>query len=383
MYSIHDYGIMIADSGRMNAYAKALDQTVKPGSVVADIGTGTGIFALIACRLGARRVYAIEPQDAVQLAREIAQANGFADRIVFVQDLSTRITLPEPVDVIVSDLRGALPLYQNHVTAIMDARQRWLAPGGSLIPRQDTLWMALAENAKLFDNQMSAWNAAPYGLDLGPGQGPAANTLCKSRVDPEQLLTPPQVFAVLDYERISSPDVAMVLDWSVTRAGVCHGISVWFDALLADGISFSNAPGDPELIYGNAFLPWPRPVHLERGDRARVRLQAKLVHDRYIWTWDTLVFAGEQTGSVKADFRQSTFFGEIWSPEQLRKRASGYRPRLDEEGRIVHSVLQLMNSDRSLGEIAEWISRRFPERFCGGNDALTFVGDLAERYSQP
>jgi protein arginine N-methyltransferase 1 len=85
MYSIADYGAMIADHGRMDAFVRALGRAVKPGAVVVDIGTGTGIFALLACRFGARRVYAIEPSDAIQVAREIAAANGCADRIEFIQ----------------------------------------------------------------------------------------------------------------------------------------------------------------------------------------------------------------------------------------------------------------------------------------------------------
>ena len=60
MYSIADYGAMIADDVRMGAFVRALRQAIKPGAVVIDIGTGTGIFALLACRFGARRVYAIE-----------------------------------------------------------------------------------------------------------------------------------------------------------------------------------------------------------------------------------------------------------------------------------------------------------------------------------
>jgi hypothetical protein len=62
-------------------------------------------------------------------------ANGYADRITFHQTLSSAITLPQPADVIVSDLRGVLPLMQHHIPAIVDARQRLLAPGGVLIPR--------------------------------------------------------------------------------------------------------------------------------------------------------------------------------------------------------------------------------------------------------
>jgi len=139
MYSLAGYGSMIADPVRVEAYTQALRKTVRPGSVVLEIGTGPGVFAVLACQLGAARVYAVEPDPIIQVAREIATANGCAGRIEFIEDLSTRITLPIQADVILSDLRGILPLFQHHLPSIADARRRFLAPGGTLIPKRDAV----------------------------------------------------------------------------------------------------------------------------------------------------------------------------------------------------------------------------------------------------
>src|ERR1044072_10054090 len=103
MYSLHFYGQMLADASRMDAYAAALRQTVNRDSVVMDLGCGPGVLALLACKLGARRVYAVEPDNVIGLAREAAVANGFADRIEFVETVSTEIMLPEPASIIISD----------------------------------------------------------------------------------------------------------------------------------------------------------------------------------------------------------------------------------------------------------------------------------------
>lgn len=65
VYSIAGYGEMLNDTVRMNAFAEALRQSVRPDSVVVDIGTGPGIFAMLACRFGAGKVYAIETDDVI------------------------------------------------------------------------------------------------------------------------------------------------------------------------------------------------------------------------------------------------------------------------------------------------------------------------------
>ncbi len=199
MYSVFSYGSMIADRARMDAYVQALRQAVQPGSVVLDIGTGTGIFAMLACRFGARRVYAVEPDDAISVAREAAAANGLSERIEFIQDLSTRVTLPEQVNVIVSDLRGVLPIFQHHLPAIIDARKRLLAPDGILIPQRDSLWAAIVQAPELYKEHASVWEDDIHGLTLISGRRFAINTWRKNRIKPEQMLTEPECLATLDY----------------------------------------------------------------------------------------------------------------------------------------------------------------------------------------
>ncbi|HEX5734967.1 MAG TPA: 50S ribosomal protein L11 methyltransferase [Blastocatellia bacterium] len=379
MYSITSYGKMIADHVRTEAYAHALRRAIKPDSVVLDIGTGIGIFAMLACQFGARRVYAIEPDDAVQVARTIAADNGFANRIEFIQELSSRITLSERVDLIVSDLRGVLPLFRHHIPSIIDARKRFLAPDGILIPQQDTLWAAVSEAPDLYERYSTLWSDNAYGLDLGAARRLAVNTWQKGRVASDQLLTPPQQWATLDYYSIESANISAEMIFTAMRAGTAHGLSLWFDGLLAEGVSFSNAPGQPELIYGSAFFPFSSPVTLAVGDRVSVKLSADLVVDDYVWRWNTQV-AG-QGDEIKADFKQSTFFGAPLSPNQLRKRESSYVPALDKEGQIDRLILSLMNGQNSLSDIAHTVATDFPDRFKSWQDALNRAGELSVKYS--
>src|SRR6266436_10340701 len=166
MYSLADYGSMIADGGRFAAYAKAIADAVRPGDTVAEIGCGPGAFSLLACRAGARRVFAIDLDDSIHSARQLAAANGFTDRIEFFQSDSRKTELPERVNVIVSDIRGVLPLYDHVIPSLEDARQRFLAAGEIMIPQQDTLKAAVIEADEYYSSLTSPWQSAVPGVDL-------------------------------------------------------------------------------------------------------------------------------------------------------------------------------------------------------------------------
>jgi len=383
VYTTSGYGKMIADRVRTGAYDAALRSAVRPGAVVLDIGTGAGILAALACRHGARRVYAIEPDDVVEVARKVAAANGMADRIEFIQDYSTRVTLPEQADVIVSDLLGVLPLYQHHLPSIIDARRRLLAPGGTLIPRKETLWLSVADVPEGYQRHYEeAWDGANYGLDLSAGREIVVNTWRKDRVSPEQLLLPPRCWATLDYATIESANVSAEVTWTAERAGTAHGVVAWFDAVLGEGIAWSNAPGNPELIYGHAFFPLLRPVALAAGDSVSIKLSANLVGAEYVWRWETRLLGQGDPGRVKADFRQTTFRGVPLSPAHLRRQASGYAPELDAEGEVDRFILSLMDGTCPLTEIARRLTERYPDRFDTPDGFLERVRELSLRYGR-
>jgi len=316
MYSLHFYGQMIADAPRMEAYTAALRQAVNRDSVVMDLGCGPGVFALLACKLGARRVYAVEPNNVVGLAREAAAANGCADRIEFFETLSTEITLPEPATIIVSDLRGVLPWFQQHIPSIIDARKRLLARGGVLIPRRDLLWATVVEVPEQYAELVNPWQKQ-FDLDLSAGTRFITNTWRKAHIKPEQFLAQPVCWTSIDYHEVETPDARAELSWLAERDGTAHGFAVWFDSELLGDIGFSNHPAAPRMIYGQGFFPFSNPVEVAEGDRIDLRLAAKFVKDDYVWRWDTDFFKG--TDQTRISFQQSTFYGVPLSASQLRK----------------------------------------------------------------
>ncbi|HXP79465.1 MAG TPA: 50S ribosomal protein L11 methyltransferase [Verrucomicrobiae bacterium] len=381
-YSLSGYGEMIADRVRTGAYLEALRAVIRPGAVVMDIGTGPGIMAVQACQLGAKHVYAIEPGEVIQLAREIAAANHCADKIEFFEDISTNVTIPTRADVIVSDLRGILPFYSDHIPSIADARLRFLAPGGTLIGREDRVWAAVVEAPERFSKIVDPWTRDLPGQDLSPARRKVVNEIHRMQAAPELLLTSPNLWVALDYTCIENPDAQGELTSTVKREGTGHGIVIWFDADLADGVGFSNRPGSATVIYSSMFLPWPEPVLLVAGQTVCVHLQAKLVEEDYFWRWTTRIECAGQPGKIVAEFDQSVLQGAVLSPAKLLKRSSKYVPHLSEEGLMRRRALELMDGRVALEEIARRLTAEFPGKFARWEQALTFAGAISNENSR-
>lgn len=379
MYTLRDYGDMIADDIRTEAYVTALRAIMQPGMTVLDIGTGFGFFAVLACQLGARHVYAVEPNAAIHTGRAIARANDCADRITFIRGLSTGVSLPEPVDLIVSDLRGMSPLYRGHLPAIIDARARLLKPGGVLLPRRDDLWLSLATSQAVYLRYRDPWLHNHYGIDLRPGWTAISNTLVNGRVSRDQLLTAPARWATLDYTTLTTPHAAATLEQPVTQMGTAHGLRLWFETTLTDGVTCSNAPDSGVMIYSHQLLLLPEPVAVAPGDTLRLDLSARLVGDDYVWSWRTEIL--DAAGAYKARFNQSTFFSEPLSPAALRRGSPGFTPRPSPDGELVRFVLNAMTGAQTNHAIAEAALAAFPTRFATIDEAAALVAQIARQYS--
>jgi type I protein arginine methyltransferase len=378
VYSLLGYRRMVADGVRMAAYARALRAAVRPGATVLDIGTGTGAMAVLACRFGAGRVIAVEPDSSIEVARLVAAQNGVADRIEFLRQTSQELTLDGGADVIVADLRGVLPWRGEHIASIADARDRHLSPGGVLIPQRDTLHAAAVHAPAEYASHAPV--RLEDGVDMSAVSRFTTNLWQRASLPADALLTKSVQWSVLDYGTVTDSSVHERFRLEVTRAGTAHGLAVWFDADLGGGATFSNSPGESGLIYGQGFFPWAEPVALCVGDEIAVELRADLVGHDYVWTWNTDVLGNGDAAGRRARFRQSTFLATPHSTARLARGTEYHVTALGREGRIRRAVLGAMDGRTSVGDIASALVRQHPDLFPDRSAALERVAELSREF---
>lgn len=274
---------MLLDEARMAAYEAAITRLVRPGDVVVDIGAGTGVLSFLACRAGARRVYAVEGGPVAEIARELSEANGFSDRVVFVDGWSTEVDLPEPADVLLTETIGNAGFDEGIIAWAQDARKRLLRPDGLILPRRVRMVSAAVE---AWDDhaQVADWSAPSLPFDFSVVQRRAERMLWFSHLRIEQLLTEPVVAAEVDLTTSALSVVVAAGSARVVRDGTLHGVACWFEADLVDGVTLTNSPPTPAPSWGQGFLPVPQPLAVSAGAMIDWKIDVSADGQRWGWT---------------------------------------------------------------------------------------------------
>ena len=368
----------LADAVRVDAFRRAIAEVVRPGAVVLDLASGTGILGLLACAAGAARVYSIEQSGLVELARQVAAANGFADRLTILKGVSRDLDLPERVDLIVCDQIGQFGVEAGLVPDVADARDRFLEPGGVIVPASVDLVVAPVEVPALYQ-QIDFWTARPAGFDFSPARAWAANSGYPTQFSAGELLGAPVTSASLEMRSVTTAPFTCRASLAVERAGTLHGVGGWFSARLSPSVTLTNSPiASPRIGRRQAFFPIDRPVPVSPRDEVRVGLH--VVPADLVVTWDVEVWTGAER---RAAFRHSTLKGMLLSREELRRMDPRFVPALTPRGRARLSVLQLCDGRRPLAEIEREVYARHPDLFQSPGDAGAFVAEVVTGYSLP
>lgn len=264
---------IVGDRLRNDAFHEALRRLIVPGrTTVADVGAGTGLLAFMAVRLGARRVWLYEHGEALALARRIARRNGIK-RCVFVPEHSTAVLDPEPVDVVVSETLGNFA-YEEHLLETLNDAQRFLRPGGTVVPRRVRQYLAPVITDRV-QRELTVWNDVGFGLDFGPALKMSLNNLYVRTFAPGEL-------SALGAQRCDEADLrrknrsrrTCTAAWDCTGSETIHGFALWWDCELVPGVTLSTSPHAPRTHWEQIYLPLEAPLRTRAGDRVEVTLRS-------------------------------------------------------------------------------------------------------------
>jgi protein arginine N-methyltransferase 1 len=364
---------LLADRVRTSSYQRALLATVRPGDVVLDVGTGTGLLACLAARAGARRVYAIESDDVIDVARPICRQNGLDEVVVFLNERAERVELPEKVDVVVTETMGNFGVDEGLLGIGIDVRTRLLRQGGRMIPRALELFGVPVELPDLYGRRVDGWTDEVCGLDVSPLRAIAVNAVQTTTLDPDAFLAEPAVLAQATLLETGKAEMHGTVQWSARRSGTLHRFGGWFAAELVEGLWLSNAPPLATPSWRHAFLPLERPVTVTAGDS--VSLTVSVLGNGTLWNWRATV-----RGRAAGD--QSTLWGVPHLRQRLHRVSSGHVPALTREGQAERELLCRVDGRTPIGALAEGLRQSYPEFFRSGADATAFVQDVLARCAR-
>jgi len=236
LLQIHE--LLLNDGARNRPFYEALKRVVTPGSSVLDIGSGSGLWAIVAAQLGAKKVVAIEREPLlIGLIRALARANGVADRLEVVHGDSRQMQLAREFDVVVSETIGHVIFDEDIVSIMADARRRFLKPGGVLIPGAVALMAAPAH-----------WRSParlPVEIDAAFGEFEAlARHVPLGVVDKQDLeiAGEPCVLTAVDLHQAEATPALdrLTARWTLPDPARINCFAVWAELTLGEGLRAST-----------------------------------------------------------------------------------------------------------------------------------------------
>ncbi len=282
---------MLNDRVRVEHYLRGIHRHVKPGDVVVDLGTGSGLLAFFASRAGAAKVYAIEHSDFIDVARAIARRNDITN-VEFVQENSRDFTPPEPVDVLLHEQMGDELFNENMLENLLDLRARVLRPGGRILPAHFRLFVEPVSFHESY-RVRRFWNTElPDDIDLGAME-PVVARFDTGKM--EQMWARPGSVAgtvgapepLLDFDLHTLAGTgALPLTHTVERRAtadvIVDGFCVWFEAHFDEQTVLTTSPLAPLTSWGNRMFRLDREI--AAGETLRYTVDLGQLVEPSTWT---------------------------------------------------------------------------------------------------
>ena len=241
-FTLYDIQACLYDQARVEYLRNAIFNVVRPGDVVIDAGSGTGLLGMFAAERGARVVCLEFNAEAVPIIRENVKRNGFAKQIEVLHADATQWVPPTPVDVIISEVISAGFFYEPQLQILNHLRQ-YLRPGGQAIPMQMRNYIELI-------NAQDELYGLTFNYDTRyralPGDTPMTNRA---------------MYHSVAFHQDNPTDIFTRVRLRATGGGVANAVRISYDIAFAPGI-LATEPTEFLLNPQVVFLAEPETLKL-------------------------------------------------------------------------------------------------------------------------
>jgi len=276
-FGIHEE--MLKDEVRMKAYRASIvnNKHLFEGKVVLDVGCGTGIMSMFAARAGAKKVFGVDYSDIVLQAQQIVKDNHLDDVVTLIKGKMEEVVLPGieegGVDIIISEWMGYCLLYESMLNTVLVARDKWLRPGGIILPDFAYLNLVAIEDGEYKEDKIHFWDNV-QGFDMSCITKVALQEPLVDVVDPKQIMTSTARLATIDINTVKLEELEFKSPFRLvaTRDDFCHAFVAYFDIEFArchKKIFFSTGPAAQYTHWKQTVFYLKEVLSIKKGEEIR------------------------------------------------------------------------------------------------------------------
>jgi predicted RNA methylase len=248
----------LTDKKRTDKFQQAIERNVKPGDIVLDSGTGSGILALMAARAGAKKVLAVEYDPYIaKLAAQNVEKNDLSNVVDIIVGDVRNVNFPKDTvfDVVIMEMLTTGMIDEYQVWTMNNLHQKgYVTRETRFIPQRQDTFLALAEADYM-----------NYGLMM---------RIVRHVWEPHctidlNILTSTELLNSVPFHTINPLSSESTILFTIEKPGTINSIYITSNTILDEQTEVA------ETSALNAPVVWPleKDIEVKQGDRVEVLIK--------------------------------------------------------------------------------------------------------------